>query len=637
MTDLEKWNALKSESLYEVRNWGAGYFGIGKNGHVTVHPHGQDGPSIDLYSLVRSAIERDIQLPLLLRFNDILRDRLNIIQGAFKNAITEHNYNGKFIHVYPIKVNQQADIVKVISAKTNGYAIGLEAGSKPELVAAMGIQEHKDALLLCNGYKDREFVELALLNKKIGRQPIVIIEKLSELNLIIDAAKNLGIEPEIGIRVRISGKGSGRWEKSGGDRAKFGLTINEILWCIEELEKKGMQNTLKLIHFHLGSQITTISKLRIALKEATQVYVQLKKRCQELSYLDIGGGLGVDYDGSKTNFESSMNYTTEEYARDVVWTIDEVCKKASVPPPNIVVESGRATVAYHSVLIFNVLGIANTFATTCDPKAIIKSTSSNTLKDMATLLLELTPKNCQEALNDAMELRAEILQQFSMGMISIEDRATADQCFWSLMYAITEAAKKLNFVPEDISDLPALLTDTYCCNFSIFQSLADSWAIKHLFPIMPIHRLDEEPNKKVVLADITCDSDGKIDRFVDVRDVKPYLPAHELRPGEHYYIGAFLIGAYQETLGDLHNLFGDTNAIHIEVSPDGRADIVKVVNGNTMRDVLQYVQYDKDSLCSRWRSAVEMAVSSGAISTVESAQIFRKYQQAFEESTYLKD
>ncbi|MDR2337475.1 MAG: biosynthetic arginine decarboxylase [Deltaproteobacteria bacterium] len=635
MTELEKWNSQRSENLYEIKNWGAGYFGINQEGHVLVYPHGQTYPAVDLYDIVQSAIEREIQLPILLRFNDILRHRIQVIQAAFKNAIAEYEYQSSFFHVYPLKVNQQAGIVKVISQVDQDFNIGLEVGSKTELLAAMGVQENKNALLLCNGYKDREFIELALISCKLCRRVILIVEKLSELKQILELANDLKVTPEIGFRIRISGKGSGRWVKSGGDRAKFGLTINEVLWGVEELEHCGMQSALKLIHFHLGSQLTTISNLRVALKEAMQIYVQLKKRCVELSFLDIGGGLGVDYDGSKTNFESSMNYTTEEYARDVVWTIDEVCRSSQTNPPHIIIESGRATVAYHSVLIFNVLGIANTFPTVCNPQEIIAKTKNHNLKELSELFLGLTPKNCQETLNDALELRSEIMQQFNMGLISIEDRARTDQCFWSLLHAITEVAKKLNFVPEDIQELPSLLTDTYFCNFSVFQSIADSWAIKQLFPVIPIHRLNEEPLKKVTLADITCDSDGKIDRFVDVRDVKSYLPVHELRANDPYYLGAFLVGAYQETLGDLHNLFGDTNAIHIEVTPAGRVDIVNVVNGDTMREVLRYVQYDKEILCSRWRSAIEQAVSEKKITAIESAQIFKIYHQAFEHSTYL--
>ncbi|MCC6933794.1 MAG: biosynthetic arginine decarboxylase [Deltaproteobacteria bacterium] len=635
MTDLETWSAEKSADLYGVANWGAGYIGVNKEGHVLVYPQGQGGPEVNLYELVQAAVQRDIELPILFRFNDILRHRVNAIYSAFAAAISEQNYQGRFVPAYPIKVNQQAHIVKVLSQAGNGFVLGLEVGSKPELMAVMGVQELPESLLLCNGYKDDEYIELALLSKKVGKRPIIIIEKSTELQLVLKLSEQLGVDPEIGFRLRVSGRGAGRWEKSGGDRAKFGLTISEILSCVHELEKHKKTHILKLIHFHLGSQITTISNLRVGLKEACQVYVQLYQRCNQLSFLDIGGGLGVDYDGSKTNFESSMNYTVEEYARDIVWTIDEVCTQAGVPHPNIITESGRATTAYHSVLVFNVLGIANSFTNGCDPASVMKNSKQTNVRNMASLLSELTPKNCQETLHDAMELRAEILQQFNLGLISIEDRALADQCYWSLLTQMCDVSKKLHYVPEDLERLPDYLTDTYFCNLSVFQSLPDSWAIEQIFPVTPIHRLNEYPNKHVVLADITCDSDGKIDRFADLRDVKRHLAVHELKKDEPYYIATFLVGAYQETLGDLHNLFGDTNAVHIECAADGRIEFANIVYGDSIREVLNYVQYDKDRLCEKWRNAVEQAVAKGDISLTESAQLFKKYQQAFDGYTYL--
>ena len=635
MTDLETWSAEKSADLYGMPNWSAGYFGTNRNGHVVVFPHGQEGPEIDLFDLVKQTVARDIKAPLLFRFNDILRHRVRAIYSAFDSAIKEYKYDGKYCPVYPIKVNQQAHIVKVLSQAGDNFPIGLEVGSKPELIAVMAIGDDPNALLLCNGYKDEEYIELALTAKLVGRRPIIIIEKMSELNLILRVSESLGVEPEVGFRLRVSGKGAGRWEKSGGDRAKFGLTIGEILQCVEQLKLNKKTHILKLIHFHLGSQLTSISNFRVGLKEACQVFVQLFKHCKELAFLDVGGGLGVDYDGSKTNFESSMNYTLEEYARDVVWTIADLCNQSGVPHPNIITESGRASVAYHSVLVFNTLGIANTFTNHCDPNDVIKQTKQLNLLNLASLLVELSPKNCQETLHDAVELRNEILQQFNMGLITIEERALADQCFWSLMNQICEVSKKLHYIPEDLERLPDFLTDTYFCNFSVFQSMPDCWGVEQIFPMLPIHRLNEYPNRRVTLADITCDSDGKIDRFVDLRDVKHCLEAHELRQDEPYYLAAFLVGAYQEILGDLHNLFGDTNAIHIEVDQDGRIDFTNVVFGDTINEVLTSVQYNKERLCERWRTAVEQAVTRGSISPVESAQINRKYQQAFDGYTYL--
>ncbi len=635
MNEIDRWSIQKTKTVYGIENWGADYFGINDLGHITVSPDGVDGPKVDLYDLVQAVTERGIELPLLFRFNGILRHRVRTIHRAFVNAIEEHNYQGKYYPAYPIKVNQQRHVVDVIRKVGKEVCMGLEVGSKPELLAVLALHDNPDALLLCNGYKDADYIELALTSQKVGRRPIIIIEKFSELALILDIAKRVGVEPQVGFRLRLSGKGAGRWERSGGDRAKFGLTIGEVLQCFHELRRHEKLDSIRLLHFHIGSQLTTISALKDALREGVQVYVQLRRECPNLNFFDVGGGLGVDYDGSKTNFASSMNYTLEEYARDIVWIIDTVCREGEVPHPDIITESGRATVAHHSVLVFNVLGIANTFQRPVDPAEIMKSTEEPLVKNLAQLLVDLTPKNCQETLHDAMALRSDMIQQFNLGLVSIQDRANGDECFWALLVAIARASKELHYVPEDLEALPGMLTDTYFCNLSVFQSLPDSWAIQQIFPITPVHRLDEEPSRPVVLADITCDSDGKIDRFVDLRDVKRYLPAHPLRNGEPYYFAAFLVGAYQEILGDLHNLFGDTNAIHVEVSPDGRVDFAHMILGDSVREVLKYVQYEKEDLVERWRSALELAVTKGNISAQDSGEIFRKFSQAFEGYTYL--
>ena len=601
-----------------------------------MRPQGAEGPEVDLHQLVNEVKEREIQLPLLFRFNDILRHRVRTIYNAFQDAISEYEYAGKYFPAYPIKVNQHHHIVEVLLKAGEQFSVSVEIGSKPELIAVLGMgHQDTESFLLCNGYKDEEYIELALMAKKIGRRPVIIIEKLSDLDLVLKMSEKHNCELELGFRLRVSGRGAGRWENSGGDRAKFGLTIGEILHCVNELERAQKIDQLKLLHFHLGSQLTSISSLRAGLKEASQVYVQLKKRCGGLNIVDVGGGLAVDYDGSKTNFESSMNYTLEEYARDVVWTLEDICAQSNTERPDIITESGRATVAYHAVLVFDVLGIANTFSHNCDPEQILENTKQLNVQNLAYLLQELTPKNCQESLHDALALRSEIMQQFNLGLISIEDRAAADQCFWALLSAICQASKELHYIPEDLARLPGLLTDTYFCNLSIFQSLPDSWAVEQIFPITPVHRLNEEPTRRVVLADITCDSDGKIDRFADLRDVKRYLPAHSLKKGQPYYFAAFLVGAYQEILGDLHNLFGDTNAVHVDVNDSGKVEFSNVVMGDTIREVLHYVQYERDRLCENWRSAVEQAVSKNQISTSESAQLFKKYAQAFEGYTYL--
>ena len=635
MSEMENWSVLKSKELYGLDRWGAGYFSVNEQGHTVVTPEGPDGPSVDLFQLIESVRERGIELPVLFRFNGILRHRVRSIYKAFQNAIDEYEYSGKYFPAYPIKVNQQRHIVDELRKAGENLSLGLEVGSKPELIAVLALHQNPGALLLCNGYKDNDYIELALMSRKIGRRPVIIIEKYSELNLVLETAERLGVDFEIGFRVKLAGRGAGRWERSGGDRAKFGLTISEILQCLKDLGNVDKLSTVKLLHFHLGSQLTAISHLRNGLKEAAQVYVQLRKHCENLNFLDVGGGLGVDYDGSRTTFESSMNYTVEEYARDVVWTIGEICEKSDTPKPDILTESGRATVAYSSVLVFDVLGIASTFSRPCNPEEILAKSANGSVQELAHLLMELTPKNCQETLHDAVALRSDMLQQFNLGLISIENRALGDQCYWALLQAISKKSKQLQYIPEDLERLPSLLTDTYFCNFSVFQSLPDSWAIHQIFPIVPVHRLDEEPEVPVVLADITCDSDGCVDRFPDLRDVKRYLPAHPLKQGENYYFAAFLLGAYQEILGDLHNLFGDTNAVHVEVNQNGAIHFSNVVLGDNVDEVLRYVQYDKADLCERWRRDVEEALSEGRISTAEYGEIIKKYTNAFDRYTYL--
>ena len=635
MEEISNWNVDRSRQLYSIENWGAGYFDINQNGNISVSPKGPNGPKVDLAALVAEVESRDIELPVLFRFNDILRHRIQNIYEAFSSAIDQQNYKGKYFPAYPIKVNQQKQIVDVIRTAGKGFAISLEVGSKPELIAVLGIHDNPDGFLLCNGYKDESYIELALSSQKIGRKPIIIIEKFTELELVLKVGERIGVKPSIGLRLRLSGKGAGRWEHSGGDRAKFGLTITEIYEAFELLKQKDKTDCLKLIHFHAGSQLTTISTLRGALKEATQVYVQLKRECPSLEYMDVGGGLGVDYDGSKTSFESSMNYTVEEYARDVVWVLEEACEQAKVPCPHIVTESGRATVAYSSVLVFNVLGIANTFDEKLNPDEVLTKTQNALVRNLAYLLKDLNPKNCQETLHDAIALRSDLVSQFSLGLVTLEERSLGDRCYWSVLSAVCKHTQNLSYIPEDMERLPSVLTDTYFCNFSVFQSMPDSWAIQQIFPIVPISRHTEKPERSVVLADITCDSDGEISRFPDLRDVKRYLNAHALKEGESYYFGAFLVGAYQEILGDLHNLFGDTNAIHVEVDDNDRFEFTKVVNGDTIREVLKYVEFDKEDLCSKWRKALEQAVAQGSISASESGELFKKYSWAFEGYTYL--
>ncbi len=639
MTDLsalEPWSIAKSAHLYGLDHWGAGYFQINEQGHISVTPDPDQDVQIDLHDLTEAMRHRDIKLPVLFRFNGILRHRVRAIHAAFGAAMAEYDYQGDYTPVYPIKVNQQRQVVAVINEAGREVGMGLEVGSKPELVAVLAIQDTPDALLICNGYKDRQYIRLALTAQRVGRRPIIVIEKPSEIALVLEVAAELGVRPQIGFRLRLTGKGAGRWESSGGERAKFGLNVPELVAALDELESAGALDTVKLLHFHIGSQLNRISSLKVALREAAQVYVQLRSRCPEISLLDVGGGLAVDYDGSKTAFESSMNYTLEEYARDVVWTIQQACDEAECPHPVIVTECGRATVAYHSVLVFEVLDITHSLAGPCDPHEILEKSEAQPVRSLAQLMVDLTPKNCQETLHDAVEARQDTLQQFNLGMLTLEDRALGDRCYWALLEAISRAARQLHYVPEDLQRIPALLTETYFCNLSIFQSLPDSWALDQIFPIMPIARLGEEPFRRVILGDITCDSDGKIDRFADLRDVKRFLPAHPLRQGERYYLAAFLVGAYQEILGDLHNLFGDTNAVHVDVAPDGRVEYTNVVRGDSVRQVLNYVQYDKHDLVERWRHSVERAVHDGRLTVRESASVLRLFEHAFDEYTYLR-
>jgi arginine decarboxylase len=630
------WNAAKSEQLYGFEYWGAGYFGVNAQGNVCIRPDGPGGPEVDLHELVDAARQREVRLPILFRFNGILHHRLKTLHHAFSAAMTEYDYKGSYRPVYPIKVNQERHVVAELTRAGRDLNLGLEVGSKPELVAALAMHDNPDALLICNGYKDRQYLELAMMAQQVGREVIVVIEKPSELDLLLTISAEQSIEPEIGFRLRLAGRGAGRWERSGGERAKFGLNVSEIVAALDLLKEHGKQDWVRLVHFHNGSQLTNISSLKQAVREAVQMYVQVSRFSPRLQYFDVGGGLAVDYDGSKTAFESSMNYTVEEYARDVVWILKEACEEAEVAHPTVVTECGRAMVAYSSVLVAEVLGLANTFTTTVDAGAVATKTEDDTILNMAQLLKDLTPKNCQETLHDAVELRQTMLQQFSLGLMNIHDRALGDQCYWALLNAINASTTELHYVPEDLRRLPALLTDTYFCNLSIFQSMPDSWAIDQIFPITPVSRMSEEPKRRVVLADITCDSDGKVERFADLRDIKHYLPAHDLRDGERYCFGVFLVGAYQEILGDLHNLFGDTNAIHVDVDAKGRFSFTNVLRGDTVDQVLQYVAYEKPDLVERWRRALEVAVLAGRITARESAVLQRRYDEVFGDYTYLR-
>jgi arginine decarboxylase len=619
---------------YGVRYWGKGYFGINKLGHVTVHPDKRTDQAIDLKELVDQLQERGIQLPILLRFTDILRHRVGEIQDAFRTAIAESDYRGNYCCVYPIKVNQQRHVVEEILDFGKPFHFGLEAGSKPELLAVLALTNGIDTPIICNGFKDDEFIKMTVLARKMGKHVIPVVEKFTELETIVRYAGELSVRPVIGVRVKLASRGAGRWKYSAGFRSKFGLTLTEALEAFEFLKQRELADCLQLVHFHMGSQITNIRNIKGALTEAARVYVELHRVGAGVRYLDVGGGLGIDYDGSQTDFGSSVNYTLQEYANDVVFRIKSVCDEADVPHPTIISESGRAVVAYHSLLVFDVLGVSNFDRYQAPPE--IPDDAPQQITDLYSIFRDLSKKNLLESYHDAVQAMDDALNMFNLGSLSIEMRALSERLFWAVCGKVLKMVRELEYVPEELQGLEPMLSDTYFCNFSIFQSMPDSWAVKQLFPIMPIHRLNEPPVRRAVLGDITCDSDGKIDQFIDLRDVRSTLELHPYK-GEPYYLGVFLLGAYQEILGDLHNLFGDTNAVHVSVDDAGEINLDAVIKGDTVREVLAYVQYSADELISRMRKDVERAVRSGNITLNESRQLLRFYESGLEGYTYLEE
>jgi len=621
----------QSDELYQVKGWGGGYFDIHENGHMIVRPD-RSGQACDLYELVHALIERGTEAPILLRFDGIIRDRINILQSAFNAAIKEFDYKSSYRLAFPIKVNQQRHIVDVIRQAGKSNLLGLEVGSKPELVAVLSIHDTAGALLLCNGYKDDEYIELALLGSKIGRRPIIIIEQLYELANVLKISQKLGIDAELGFRMKPSSKGSGRWESSGGDMAKFGLSTHEIVLAVEQLQVAKKTHWLKLLHFHIGSQITAIISVQKALREATRMYTELAKLCPSLCFFDAGGGLAIDYTGSRTSTDSSMNYSLEEYARDVVYAVQSACDEAEIQHPVLITESGRAIVAHHSILITEVIDVAPALDPV--PELPAPPTDHEVLAELCALYQGLTLKNYHEVLHDALELKDNILQRFIQGDLALTERAYADRVYRHLIAKIRQISKELEFVPEDVQKLDESLLDTYFCNFSVFQSLPDSWAINQLFPVMPIHRLNEEPVRRGIIADLSCDSDGKIDHFVDRKGACRYLNLHASNQ-KPYYLGIFLVGAYQEILGGLHNLFGDTNAVHVDVDESGNWAINHVIEGDTIEEVLHYVQYESPDLIERLRIVIEKSLKAGHLTNEESAKLQKRFKAALDSYTYL--
>jgi arginine decarboxylase len=641
---VDRWTTADASELYEVPSWGKGYFSVGPNGNLLVHPTKDATRFIDMKELVERLQARGLDLPVLVRFNGILKNRLQEIHDAFAQAIKDHDYKGQYSCVYPIKVNQQRQVVEKVLEYSRPLGFGLEAGSKPELLAVVAMTD-ADTPIICNGFKDAEFIEMALLAQKIGRKVIPVVEKFTELELILQYAEKIGVRPQIGMRIKLAARGSGRWQSSGGYRSKFGLTVSEILHALEELRRRGMADCFKLLHFHLGSQITNIRHVKAAMVEAARAYADLAKRGAGLEFLDVGGGLGVDYDGSQTNFESSVNYTLQEYANDVIYHVMSICDEVEVPHPHVISESGRAVVAYHSALVFGVLGVStqgNGLASVEQPEIQFGGSSDTDddepqpLTDLRDTHRNISVRNVLESFHDAQQSLDTIMTLFGTGYLSLDRRAQAETLFFAICHKIRRLIEQMEFVPEELQGLDATLSDTYFCNFSLFQSIPDSWAINQLFPIMPIHRLQERPTHPAVLGDITCDSDGKIDQFIDRRDVKRSLLLHDYH-GSPYYLAAFLIGAYQEILGDLHNLFGDTNTVHVDLNERGDVVLETIVKGETVSEVLDYVQFHDRDLIHRLQMAVENAVTEGRIDHRQAGRIVKFYEDGLQGYTYLEE
>ncbi len=630
---MRKWRIEDSAELYNISGWGINYFSINEKGNVVVTPK-KNGVAVDLRELVDELSLRDVSDPILIRFPDILDNRIEKMANCFKIAADEYQYKGKNFIIYPIKVNQMRPVVEEIVNHGKKFNIGLEAGSKPELHAVIAINTDSDSLIVCNGYKDEDYIELALLAQKMGKRIFLVVEKLNELRLITSIAKRLKIKPNIGIRIKLASTGSGKWEESGGDVSKFGLTSSELLEAIDYLEKNKLKDCLKLIHFHIGSQVTKIRRIKIALREASQFYVQLHKQGFNIEFVDIGGGLGVDYDGTRSSYsESSVNYSIQEYVNDSVSTFVDVSDKNGIPHPNIITESGRSLTAHHSVLVFQVLETTSLPAWEEEDK--ISENDHELVKEIYALWDNLNQTRMIETWHDAQQIREEALERFSLGLIDLKTRAQVEKLFWSIAREIHFMTSEIKHVPDELRQLPKLLADKYFCNFSLFQSLPDSWAIDQVFPIMPIQRLDEKPDRAATIQDITCDSDGKIDNFISTKNFSFYLPVHSVKPKETYYLGVFLVGAYQEILGDLHNLFGDTNAVHITVNEDGY-EIDQIIDGESVAEVLEYVQYNPKKMVRAVETWVTSSVKAGILSAEEGKEFLSNYRSGLYGYTYLE-
>ena len=630
---MKKWTIEDSKELYNINGWGVSYCGINEEGNVYVSPS-KDQTRIDLKEVMNELALRDVTTPVLLRFPDILDNRIEQTASCFQKAKKEYDYKAENFIIYPIKVNQMQPVVEEIISHGRKFNLGLEAGSKPELHAVIAVQCQSDSLIICNGYKDQSYIELALLAQKMGKRIFIVIEKLNELEIIAKAAKKLNVKPNLGIRIKLASSGSGKWEESGGDASKFGLTSSELLEALRILDEKGLHNCLRLIHFHIGSQITKIRRIQTALREAAQFYINLHKMGYNVDFVDCGGGLGVDYDGTRSpSSESSVNYTIQEYVNDCVYTFVDAANKNNIQHPNIITESGRSLAAHHSVLVIDVLETASLprMSEEFEPT----ETDHQLVKDLYEIWDNLNPRSILEDWHDAEQIREEALDLFAHGIVDLKTRAEIEGMYWSICREINTLTKQLKHVPEELRKMDKLLADKYFCNFSLFQSLPDSWAIDQLFPILPIQRLDERPTRNATLQDITCDSDGKIANFVTNRHISHVLPVHQLKKTEQYYLGVFLVGAYQEILGDMHNLFGDTNAVHISVK-DGRYHIDQIIDGETVEEVLDYVQYNPKKLVRQLEIWVAKSVKAGKISLEEGKEFLSNYRSGLYGYTYLE-
>ena len=625
------WTTDDARSLYNIEGWGHGYFDINDKGHVVVRPdRKRSGRELDLYEVAQDLEAQGVGLPLLLRFSDILHSRIDSLSARFAHAIKEFDYAGGYTTVYPIKVNQQRHVVEEIVEFGRKHGVGLECGSKPELQAVLALTEATDHIIVCNGYKDEEFMRLALMGQKLGHKVYIVLEQVSELDVLLQVADEMGVNPTAGVRIKLATEGSGRWAKSGGERSKFGLSAAQLMKVVDRLSSIGRLDVIKLLHFHLGSQITDIRYIKAGLQEIVRFYAELRSMGVDVTHVDVGGGLGVDYDGSNSTSEASVNYSLQEYANDIVYTMAEACREQDLPMPHLISESGRALTAHHALLLLNVIDVESQADVTVPE---IADEDHAILHEMAEDYRSITPKRVRETYHDATFAKDRAQSLFNSGVLSLRGRAAVEQIYLATINAVARIAQRDREEYEDIIvDLEATLVDRYFCNFSLFQSLPDNWAIDQLFPIMPIHRLDEEPVRRGTLQDVTCDSDGKIDRFVGVRGGQPSLELHPFRDGEQYVLGIFLTGAYQEILGDLHNLFGDTNAVHIRLS-DGGYEVTDLVHGDTVTEVLNYVQFRASDLLATFRRKVSAATD---LTRQEANAFIADYVAGLEGYTYLE-